>query len=318
MPPHWVPELRLGGGACGYLPASMRDYSKVSPQFWIGTTGRKIREAGRDAQVVAMYLITGPSANMIGLYYLSLPTLCHEIGSPLEGARKALRRVVEAEFALYDEPSETVFVPEMAKFQIGRTLTRTDNRWKAVVKELSSAKPVQFAKHFHDKYRICYNLPEMTFGDSSEGVYASPSEAPPEPLRSQNQNQNQNQNQEQKEATTARTAGTPRPSRVIAQPNSGVRQVLDAYHAAFIAQNGGEKPNITGKDAALAKQLVARHGTEKVLVVLARMFETTDVFIANSGRTIGILSSQWNKLVASQPASLARRLWEEAEHEQGR
>jgi len=50
----------------------MRDFAKVCGQFWIGETGRKLRAAGRDAQTVALYLITCPSANMLGLYYLPL------------------------------------------------------------------------------------------------------------------------------------------------------------------------------------------------------------------------------------------------------
>ena len=117
---------------------------------------------------------------------------------------------------------------------------------------------------------------------------------------------------EEEGRTTARTAKPPR----VAPTESGVRLVLDAYQEAFIAQNHGEKPNLTGKDAVLAKQLVTRHGVEKVLAVLAAMFASLDPFIAQSGRTLGILSSQWNKLVAGPPKGLAQRLWDEAQEEQ--
>lgn len=48
----------------------MRDYAKVSPRFWLGETGRELRKAGAEAQVVAFYLMTSPHANMLGLYYL--------------------------------------------------------------------------------------------------------------------------------------------------------------------------------------------------------------------------------------------------------
>ena len=57
----------------------MREYAKVSPTFWTGDTGRSLR-GDPDAQRVAFYLLTCSNANMIGLYYLPLPTLCHEIG----------------------------------------------------------------------------------------------------------------------------------------------------------------------------------------------------------------------------------------------
>lgn len=38
----------------------MRDYGKVSPQFWIGKTGKEIREKGHEALIVSMYLLTNP------------------------------------------------------------------------------------------------------------------------------------------------------------------------------------------------------------------------------------------------------------------
>jgi hypothetical protein len=68
-----------------------RDFAIVKSSFWTGETGRKLRAAGGDAQRVAMYLITCGSSNMIGLYYLPLPVMCHEIGITLQGASKALR-----------------------------------------------------------------------------------------------------------------------------------------------------------------------------------------------------------------------------------
>ncbi|ENG6564474.1 hypothetical protein ABU498_004766 [Escherichia coli] len=56
----------------------MRDYAKVSPRFWLGETGRELRKAGAEAQVVAFYLMTSPHANMLGLYYLPVLYLAHE------------------------------------------------------------------------------------------------------------------------------------------------------------------------------------------------------------------------------------------------
>ncbi|ENU2556439.1 hypothetical protein ACE4O8_005059, partial [Escherichia coli] len=75
---------------------AMRDYAKVSPRFWLGETGRELRKAGAEAQVVAFYLMTSPHANMLGLYYLPVLYLAHETGLGLEGASKGLKRAVEA------------------------------------------------------------------------------------------------------------------------------------------------------------------------------------------------------------------------------
>ena len=102
----------------------MRDYAKISPQFWIGSTGRKLRDAGPEATLVALYLLSNPHANMLGLYYLPQLYIAHETGLGIEGASKGLRRAIEAEFCDYDEASEVVFVCEMARFQIAERLER--------------------------------------------------------------------------------------------------------------------------------------------------------------------------------------------------
>ncbi len=62
----------------------MRDYAKVSPRFWLGETGRELRKAGAEAQVVAFYLMTSPHANMLGLYYLPVLYLVNRPGFPGE------------------------------------------------------------------------------------------------------------------------------------------------------------------------------------------------------------------------------------------
>ena len=69
----------------------MRDYAKISPQFWIGSTGRKLRDAGLEATLVALYLLSNPHANMLGLYYLPQLYIALETGLGIEGASKGHR-----------------------------------------------------------------------------------------------------------------------------------------------------------------------------------------------------------------------------------
>lgn len=163
----------------------MRDYSKVSPRFWTGPTGKRIRSLGLEAQVVAFYLLTCPSANMIGLYYLPLPTLAHETGIPLEGACKALRSLSEAQFSHYDEAEEVVWVPEMARYQIEDELKASDNRCKGIWKEAEPFQKSRFFMDFWMRYEKAFHLPTP-----------SPLEAPPKPLGSQEQEQEQEQEEE--------------------------------------------------------------------------------------------------------------------------
>lgn len=164
----------------------MRDYGKVAPQFWIGETGRQIRTLGPLAQVTALYLITSPHSNWLGLYYLPIPLLSHEIGISNEGASEALQSLSEVGFAHYDAPSEWVWVPEMARFQIGESLKADDNRVKGINKDYQSLPNNPFLQNFYDKYHEAYHLEKPRgFKGPSKGV------------RSQEQEQEHLQEQEQ-------------------------------------------------------------------------------------------------------------------------
>ena len=136
----------------------MRDYGKVSPNFWIGETGKKLREAGTEAQLVALYLMTSPHANMLGLFYLPKIYLAHETGLGFEGASKGLARASEAQFCAYDEPTETVWVFEMACYQVGEQLSEKDNRCAGIQKAYDALPENPFLKGFYDKYSGQFHL----------------------------------------------------------------------------------------------------------------------------------------------------------------
>lgn len=151
----------------------MRDYSKVSGTFWTGKTGRGLR-GDMQTQLVALYLMTSPHANMIGVFHCPVIYIAHETGSHLEGAIKGLKKLCEGGFCTYDEDSETVWVHEMAKFQIGDDLKPNDNRVKDIQKQYESMPESRIKSGFLEKYGACYHI-----ADSKP--LRSPSEAPPKP-----------------------------------------------------------------------------------------------------------------------------------------
>jgi len=116
-------------------------------------TGGLMRAMTRDVRAVATYLMTCGSSNMIGLYYIPLTLIAYEIGSgmTIEGASKALQSLAELGFAFYDEASELVFVPHMAREQIGETLRAGDRQRLGV---LALLKVRSFgAKHWNKPLR---------------------------------------------------------------------------------------------------------------------------------------------------------------------
>ncbi|EMG9443940.1 DNA-binding protein [Escherichia coli] len=170
----------------------MRDYAKVSPRFWLGETGKELRKAGAEAQVVAFYLMTSPHANMLGLYYLPVLYLAHETGLGLEGASKGLRRASEAGFCSYDHDSEMVWVHEMAAWQVGEALKPGDNRCAGIRNEYASLPENAFLSAFYDRYKTDFHL-DVRRNNSRNSTRGF--EGALKGLRSQEQEQEQDQEQ---------------------------------------------------------------------------------------------------------------------------
>lgn len=147
----------------------MRTYASISPLFWTRGSGKRLR-GDASAQVVALYLMTSPSTSMVGIFHMALPTLCHETGLSAEEATKGLRRCSEEQIAFWDEAEELVFVPALAKHQIGENLKPKDHKVKGVARALAPFKGHKFYDLFMDRYADAYSI--------SSDV----EQAPPEPL----------------------------------------------------------------------------------------------------------------------------------------
>jgi hypothetical protein len=146
----------------------MRKYGTVAPTFWTQGTGKKLRECP-NAQRVALYLMTAPTSNMIGLYHICIPTIAHEVGMTIEeaeGAMKALGRPFEGEtdpFLVWDSDTELVFVRTMARRQIGlekgQCLKPGDKRIPGIVSALKECSNPLLLQSFWDEYREAFHLP---------------------------------------------------------------------------------------------------------------------------------------------------------------
>jgi len=159
-----------------------RKYASVYPGFWTGETGKQLRELGRNEQLLALYLVSSPLSNMIGLYYLPLPTIVHETGISQQGVAKGLQRLSELQFAHYDQKAEHIWVPEMARYQLAPALQEGDNKVKGVERELQNYIKSPFAPAFIARYSEPYHLDaESLLKEIGRGLEA-PLEPPSEGL----------------------------------------------------------------------------------------------------------------------------------------
>lgn len=218
----------------------MRDYGVVSPKFWIGETGKALR-GNAHAQVLALYLMTCPHANMIGVFHCPVLYMAHETGLGMEGASKALQSLIEAGYCTYDEASETVFVHRMAAYQVAESLKAGDNRVKGVEREWQNITTARLKQAFFAMYSVAFHLP-------SEGKKNSPLQAPSKPLASQEQEQEQEQ--EHVDAPSAKSPrGTSLPKDWVLpddwkawaeanRPDVDVRTVAESFRDFWIAKPG--------------------------------------------------------------------------------
>ncbi len=210
----------------------MRDYARISPRFWIGGTGKAIRAGGVEAQLVALYLVSSPHSNMLGLYYLPRALITHETGLSVQGASKGLRRCIEAGFCAYDDATETVWVYEMALYQIGETLKPDDKRCKGIQREYDALPENPFLSAFFEKFKEAFHLVRCRTERPAEvrGI-----EAPYKPHRSQDHEQEHEQAQEQEHELAA----SPRRARPAGRETDLTDEQFEAFKTAY-PRRGGE------------------------------------------------------------------------------
>ena len=140
----------------------MREFAKISSEFWTSALGKKIKVCELEAKELAIYLMTCRHANMLGIYYLPLPLVAHETGIPLEGVTRGLEALVKVGFCSYDENTEYVWVHEMAATQLG-ALKKNDNRVKHVNHVFRKLPEISFLAVFYEQYRDGLHLEAPPF-----------------------------------------------------------------------------------------------------------------------------------------------------------
>lgn len=132
----------------------MSYYGVIFPEFWTGRTGRELRERGKDAQLIALYLATNRHANMLGLYHLLLDDVKHETGLGWRGVARGLEAVAEVDYARFDTASSFMWVRQMVRFRLGlqpgEALDPDDNRAKGVNRIYAAIDPNPFLGDFFD------------------------------------------------------------------------------------------------------------------------------------------------------------------------
>ena len=138
----------------------MRTFAVIDPRFWtlLSRTGTEIRRAGLDVTALALYLVTSPHSNALGVYYLPLAAASAELGVSLAEVRRLLEAVCATGFAQYFETDSMIWIPEMARYQIGESMKPRDHRRQWALRELRKVEGTPAHGKFLERYGEAYGL----------------------------------------------------------------------------------------------------------------------------------------------------------------
>ena len=131
----------------------------IDSRFWTGRTGQAIKLKDPSVCIVAMYLMTSPHANSIGLYRLPIDYIIADTGLSDDKIRDAMKILhEEIDFCSYDEQSQMVFVHKMALHQIGKNFHENDKRVIGVRRQFEKIENFILKDKFFDAYQNVFYL----------------------------------------------------------------------------------------------------------------------------------------------------------------
>lgn len=267
----------------------MRDYSRVSGKFWTSKTGKDIKKRGQEAVIMAMYLMTAPQSNMLGLYYLAIPTAGHESGLGSEGASRGLQFCIEAGFCDYDIETEMVWVFEMAKYQVGGALKASDLQVKGVQKQYNELAENPFLARFYDRYGQDF---KMVLRRGEVAPDADALEGALNPNAGQEQEQASAQRQDQVPAQSGLRPASAKSRAPANKPNGEQRSpsslVWDFYAAAYGTRYGHE-PTRNAKVNAQLSSFIKRVPAEEAPSIAAFFVKMNSAFYVRKCHAVDCL-----------------------------
>jgi hypothetical protein len=136
----------------------MRNYSKVCPSFWSSDIVTDAQMGDSSEMLVALYVMTSPESNTLGLYRCPLPLLAHDTRMTIEQASKAIESLTFRGFLEFDATKSMVYVKKMALYQIEKKLKAGDKRIIYVNRELELCTSDYLRESFIRDYNLLFNL----------------------------------------------------------------------------------------------------------------------------------------------------------------
>lgn len=88
-------------------------YSKIESRFW---QDEKIRTLSTEAKLIFLYLLSCPHRNMLGLFYLPIAYVSHDLGMPFETLSKGFQELLDKGLISLDNDNHMVFIRHFLRY----------------------------------------------------------------------------------------------------------------------------------------------------------------------------------------------------------
>lgn len=197
-------------------------YRKIYPRIWRHPGFKALTPS---SQKLALYLLSGPQTNPVGLFHFSPALAADDLGVATETLRKGLTDVRETFGWLFDAGAGVFYIPSWWRWNKPEGV----NVLKGNLKELSEIPPSHLMEMFAANLRTLPEALHLTFIEGCRERLPEPS-----PIQDQEQDQEQKQEQEQEGAGA---------------PKSGIDE--DAYLRTVIREALGLSPKNAPTDYLL-------------------------------------------------------------------
>ncbi len=169
----------------------MREFNKISAKFWMAKFSRNLKQFGPEAMLLPIYLQTNHHTHSLGIFYLPIEYIAHDIGLEVNRVRDLLKYLVGLGFCQYDFEEKYIWLKDYAIEQAGGALKGHDNRVKQMQKYYAELPALDFLDEFFQIHKDDFHLssiPEKSHTNQGEeetdAEILTLLEAPLKPLRS--------------------------------------------------------------------------------------------------------------------------------------
>lgn len=166
----------------------MREYAKVYTAFWSDPSTRSMSE---DARMLALYLLTCPHGNLIGLFRLPDAYAADDLKWPIERVSKGFRELFEKGFCARDQDSDWLVILKYLRWNQFENPNVAKNAAKVFdlaphgkSKYLCARAILKFGQYLSEPFRNTLETVPETVTETLSEPYRKPepSLAKPEPL----------------------------------------------------------------------------------------------------------------------------------------